>query len=180
MSPTSTQALLLSNEHFWLCITYTGSVNFDCQYLRVQNRPFRGSWVFPGSCRTWDVLINSTSCSHCTSSLRTVTAASVSSLKRVVRLFTPICANSSSYNRSHGGSVCLPFAETDRLKMSLFVAVIKNSVSPWARLHVVALASTPKTGTVLQGGLSHESFVSVTRRLVVCGLLFVARASMPH
>lgn len=113
MSPTSTQALLLSNEHHWLCTTYTGSVNFDCQYLRVQNRPFTGSWVFPGSRRTWDVLVNSTSCSHCTSSLRTVTTASVSSLKRVVRLFTPIFANSSSYNRSHGGSVCLPFAETD-------------------------------------------------------------------
>lgn len=81
--------------------------------------------MFPGSRRTWDVLVNSTSCSHCTSSLRTVTTASVSSLKRVVRLFTPICAN-SSYNRSHGGSVCLPFAETDKLKMSLLLQSLKT------------------------------------------------------
>lgn len=43
--------------------------------------------------------------------------------------------------------------------MYLFVAVTKNSVSSWAILHVVALASTPKTGTVLHGGLSHESLV---------------------
>ena len=35
MSPSSTQALLLSNEHFWLCTTYIGSVNFDCLYFSV-------------------------------------------------------------------------------------------------------------------------------------------------
>ena len=68
------------------------------------------------------------------------------------------------------------FADTDRLKMSLFVVVTTNSVSSWAIFPVVALASTPKTGTVLYGGLFHESFVSVTLRLVVCGLLFVLRA----
>ena len=91
MSPSLTQALLRSNEHFWLCTTYTGSVNFNCQYLKVQNWPSTGIWVFPGPRRTWDVLVNSTSCSHWTSSPWTITGAPVTSLKRVVRPFTPIC-----------------------------------------------------------------------------------------
>ena len=62
--------------------------------------------------------------------------------------------------------------------MSLLVAVITNSVSSWAILPVVALASTPKTETVILGGLFYVSFVSVTSRLVVCGLLFVVRACL--
>ena len=37
--------------------------------------------------------------------------------------------------------------------MSLFVAVITNSVSSWAILPVMVLASTPKTGTVILGEL---------------------------
>ena len=44
-------------------------------------------------------------------------------------------------------------AETDRLEMSLFVTVTTNSVSSWAILPVMVLASTPKTGTVILGGL---------------------------
>ncbi|CAH3166938.1 unnamed protein product, partial [Porites lobata] len=43
-------------------------------------------------------------------------------------------------------------AETDRLDMSLFVAVTTNSVSSWARLPVMVLASTPKTWTVVLSG----------------------------
>lgn len=41
--------------------------------------------------------------------------------------------------------------------MALFVAVTTNSVSSWALLPVMVLASTPKTGTVILGGLFHES-----------------------
>ena len=67
-------------------------------------------------------------------------------------------------------------AETDIMEMALFVAVTTNSVSSWALLPVMVLASTPKTGTVILGGLFHESFVSVTYRLVVCCLLLVVRA----
>ena len=63
-------------------------------------------------------------------------------------------------------------AETDRLEMSLFVAVTTNSVSSWARLPVMVLASTPKTGTVILRGLSF----SWMYRLVVCCLLLVVRA----
>ena len=44
-------------------------------------------------------------------------------------------------------------AETDRLEMSLFVAVTTNSVSSWAILPVMVLVSTPKTGTVILGEL---------------------------
>ena len=70
--------------------------------------------------------------------------------------------------RSHRLSICLPpllllvlhvplsdkvLAETDRLEMSRFVAVTTNSVSSWAILPVMVLASTPKTGTVILGGL---------------------------
>ena len=44
-------------------------------------------------------------------------------------------------------------AETDRLEMSLFVTVTTNSVSSWAILPVMVLASTPKTGTVILGEL---------------------------
>ena len=44
-------------------------------------------------------------------------------------------------------------AETDRLEMSLFVTVTTNSVSSWAILPLMVLASTPKTGTVILGGL---------------------------
>ena len=62
------------------------------------------------------------------------------------------------------------------MEMALFVAVTTNSVSSWALLPVMVLASTPKTGTVILGGLFHESFVSVTYRLVVCCLLLVVRA----
>ena len=67
-------------------------------------------------------------------------------------------------------------AETDRLKMALLVAVVTNSVCSWAIPPVVALAATPKTGTVILGGLFYVSFVSVMSRWVVCGLLFVVRA----
>lgn len=62
------------------------------------------------------------------------------------------------------------------MEMALFVAVTTNSVSSWALLPVMVLASTPKTGTVILGGLFHESFVSVMYRLVVCCLLLVVRA----
>ena len=44
-------------------------------------------------------------------------------------------------------------AETDRLELSLFVTVTTNSVSSGAILPVMVLASTPKTGTVILGGL---------------------------
>ena len=44
-------------------------------------------------------------------------------------------------------------AETDRLEMSLFVAVTTNSDSSWAILPVMVLVSTPKTGTVILGEL---------------------------
>ena len=77
-------------------------------------------------------------------------------------------------------------AETDRLEMSLFVAVTTNSVSSWAILPVMVLVSTPKTGTVILG----ELFFFWTYRLVVCCLLLVVRAwltnvkirfeSLPH
>ena len=63
-------------------------------------------------------------------------------------------------------------AETDRLEMSLFVAVTTNSVSSWAILPVMVLVSTPKTGTVILG----ELFFFWTYRLVVCCLLLVVRA----
>ena len=99
-------------------------------------------------------------------------------------------ASSSYHCQSHQESVCiLPLllllhylswirflAETDKMEMALFVAVTTNSVSSWALLPVMVLASTPKTGTVILGGLFHESFVSVTYRLVVCCLLLVVRA----
>ena len=45
------------------------------------------------------------------------------------------------------------------MEMALFVAVTTNSVSSWALLPVMVLASTTKTGTVILGGLFHESFV---------------------
>ena len=63
-------------------------------------------------------------------------------------------------------------AETDRLEMSLFVAVTTNSDSSWAILPVMVLVSTPKTGTVILG----ELFFFWTYRLVVCCLLLVVRA----
>ena len=63
-------------------------------------------------------------------------------------------------------------AETDRLEMSLFVRVTISSVSSWAILPVMVLASTPKTGTVILG----ELFFFWTYRLVVCCLLLVVRA----
>ena len=44
-------------------------------------------------------------------------------------------------------------AETDRLEMSLFVAVTTNSDSSWAILPVMVLVSIPKTGTVILGEL---------------------------
>ena len=53
-------------------------------------------------------------------------------------------------------------AETDRLEMALFVAVTTNSDSSWAILPVMVLASTPKAGTAILGGLFRQSFVSVT------------------
>ena len=57
-------------------------------------------------------------------------------------------------------------AETDKLVMTLFVVVTTNSVSSRAILPVMVVASTPKTGMVILRGLFHESFVSVTHRLV--------------
>ena len=57
-------------------------------------------------------------------------------------------------------------AETDRLVMTLFVVVTTNSVFSRAILPVMVLASTSKTGMVILRGLFHESFVSVTHRLV--------------
>lgn len=50
--------------------------------------------------------------------------------------------------------------------MTLFVVVTTNSVSSRAILPVMVVASTPKTGMVILRGLFHESFVSVTHRLV--------------
>ena len=67
-------------------------------------------------------------------------------------------------------------AETDRLVMTLFVVVTTNSVFSRAILPVMVLASTSKTGMVILRGLFHESFVSVTHRLVCCQetlLLFI-------
>ena len=88
--------------------------------------------------------------------------------------------NSSYHCWSHGGSVCLlrllllhvPFSDKvsclDRQTgpLTLFVVVTTNSVSSRAILPVMVLASTPKTGMVILRGLFHESFVSVTHRLV--------------
>ena len=51
-------------------------------------------------------------------------------------------------------------------KYFLFVVVTTNSVSSRAILPVMVVASTPKTGMVILRGLFHESFVSVTHRLV--------------
>ena len=98
--------------------------------------------------------------------------------------------NSSCHCQSHRGSVCLPplllslhvpfldkvSSQTDRLEMSLFVAVTTNSVSSWARLPVMVLASTPKIGTVVLRGLSF----SWMYRLFVCCLLLVVRVCLTN
>ena len=67
-------------------------------------------------------------------------------------------------------------AETDRLEMSLFVAVTTNSVSSWARLPVVVLVSTPKIGTVVLRGLSFSWMYG----LFVCCLLLVVRVCLTN
>lgn len=85
MSPSSTHAVLLSSEHFWLCKTWTGSVMLVWPYFNVAwNWPLTGRRIFPGPRRVWDVSVRLILRSYWTLSLRTVTAAPASSFKRVL------------------------------------------------------------------------------------------------
>ena len=84
ISPSATQASLLSSGQAWSGMTYTGSVTFLLRYERLaRNMPMTGILIFPGPRRVCFGLTNFCFFSHEVLAPTTVTAAPVSSLKRV-------------------------------------------------------------------------------------------------